>query len=257
LGEVGAEALSKQHDVIRQTDLSCQMESVRLCKTGLPDSSGTNRHWPVRLERPARQFAVILRRCVVPMENGALAFLPGSSAFGEHKLVSVDRSGKTQTIREKLHVRLGLRLSPDGRRIAMGLHEAGHAPDIWILDLARGSLSPVTHGRPATSIPFGLRTANDFSMSPRGHEDQRNPGLEPAIVRLNRSHSQRSEWHASHVTHPSGSSERKGRKATRTATQELHQRRGAPKICGVSVFCHSPSFWSDAAQPKDSLVRAA
>ena len=50
---------------------------------------------------------------------------------------------------------------------------------------------------------------------------------------------------------------RQTRKATRTATQELHQRRGAPKICGVSVFCHSPSFWSDAAQPKDSLVRAA
>lgn len=84
-------------------------------------------------------------------ENGALAFLPSSSAFGEQKLVSVDRSGKTQTIREKLHVRLGLRLSPDGRRIAIGLREAGHAPDIWILDLARGSLSPVTHG-PASNF---------------------------------------------------------------------------------------------------------
>jgi hypothetical protein len=30
-----------------------------------------------------------------------------------------------------------------------------------------------------------------------------------------------------------------------------------PKICGVNVFCHSPSFWSGVAQAKDSLVRAA
>jgi serine/threonine protein kinase/Tol biopolymer transport system component len=83
-------------------------------------------------------------------DNGVVAFLP-SSALGEQKLVSVDRSGKSQTIREKLHVRLGLRLSPDGRHIAMGLREGGHAPEVWILDLARGSLSPLTHG-PASNF---------------------------------------------------------------------------------------------------------
>lgn len=84
-------------------------------------------------------------------DNGALAFLPSSLAYAEQKLVSVDRSGKSQTIREKLHVHYGLRLSPDGRSIAIGLRDAGHAPDIWILDLARGSLSPVTHG-PASNF---------------------------------------------------------------------------------------------------------
>ncbi len=84
-------------------------------------------------------------------DNGVLAFLPSSFVFGEQKLVSVDRGGKSQTIREKLHVHFGLRLSPDGRRIAMGLREAGHAPDVWILDLARGSLSPLTHG-PASNF---------------------------------------------------------------------------------------------------------
>jgi eukaryotic-like serine/threonine-protein kinase len=84
-------------------------------------------------------------------DGGVLAYLPSSSAFGEQSLVSVDRNGISQTIREKLHVHYGLRLSPDGRRIAMGLRDAGRAPDVWILDLARGSLSPLTHG-PASNF---------------------------------------------------------------------------------------------------------
>ncbi len=83
--------------------------------------------------------------------NGSLAFLPSSVAFSEQKLVAVDRSGKIQTIREKLHVHFALRLSPDGRHIAMGLRESGLAPDLWILDLTRGSLSPLTHG-PASNF---------------------------------------------------------------------------------------------------------
>jgi eukaryotic-like serine/threonine-protein kinase len=84
-------------------------------------------------------------------ETGVLAYLPSSSAYAEQSLVLVDRSGKIQTIRDKLHVHQGLRLSPDGKRIAMGLREAGRAPDVWILDLARGSLSPLTHG-PASNF---------------------------------------------------------------------------------------------------------
>src|SRR5262249_19652358 len=68
-------------------------------------------------------------------DNGSLAFLPSSAAFSEQKLVAVDLAGKIETIREKLHVHFGPRLSPDGRRIAMGLRESGHAPDLWVLDL--------------------------------------------------------------------------------------------------------------------------
>jgi serine/threonine protein kinase/Tol biopolymer transport system component len=83
--------------------------------------------------------------------NGSLVFLPSSAAFSEQKLLAVDRTGKIQTIREKLHVHFGPRLSPDGRRIAMGLRESGHAPDLWVLDLTRGSLSPLTHG-PASNF---------------------------------------------------------------------------------------------------------
>ena len=90
-------------------------------------------------------------------DNGVLAYLPNSSAFAEQTLLSLDRSGKGQSVRDKLHVHDGLRLSPDGRRIAMGLREAGRAPDVWILDLARGSLSPLTHGPASNFDPLWTR----------------------------------------------------------------------------------------------------
>jgi serine/threonine protein kinase/Tol biopolymer transport system component len=90
-------------------------------------------------------------------DNGALAFLSISSAFAEQTLTSFDRSGKSQTVRDKLHVHYGLRLSPDGRRIAMGLREAGRAPDVWIFDLARGSLTPLTHGPASNFDPIWTR----------------------------------------------------------------------------------------------------
>jgi len=84
-------------------------------------------------------------------DTGTLAFLRGASLATEDKLVSVDRGGKTQTIREGLHTFAGIRLSPDGRRIALAQREGGNAPDIWTLDLERGSLSRLTFG-PASNF---------------------------------------------------------------------------------------------------------
>jgi eukaryotic-like serine/threonine-protein kinase len=84
-------------------------------------------------------------------ENGTLAFLPTSFIAAEQKLVSIDRKGKIQTIRDNIHIHGGLRLSPDGQRLAVGLIEAGHPPDIWIQDLTRGSFSRLTRG-PASNF---------------------------------------------------------------------------------------------------------
>ena len=64
-------------------------------------------------------------------ENGTFAYLPTSFIATEQKLVSIDRKGKIQTIRDDIHLHGGLRLAPDGQRIALGLIEAGHPPDIW------------------------------------------------------------------------------------------------------------------------------
>jgi eukaryotic-like serine/threonine-protein kinase len=89
-------------------------------------------------------------------DSGALAFLPSSSVFTEQKLVSVDRKGKVQVVRENLHAHGGIRLSPDGRHLALALRESGHAPDIWIQDLTRGTLSRLTHGPSSNFAPLWL-----------------------------------------------------------------------------------------------------
>jgi len=89
--------------------------------------------------------------------NGTLAFLPASFITTEQKLVSVDRVGKAQTIRDHLHVHGGMRLSPEGKRIALGLDELEHPPDVWILDLVRGSLSRLTHGPASNFNPIWPR----------------------------------------------------------------------------------------------------
>ena len=39
----------------------------------------------------------------------------------------------------------------------MGLREAGRVPDVWILDLARGSLAPLTHGPASNLDPLWTR----------------------------------------------------------------------------------------------------
>jgi eukaryotic-like serine/threonine-protein kinase len=89
-------------------------------------------------------------------DNGVLAFLPSSVIATQEKLVSIDRGGKIQTIRENIHLHGGLRLSPDGLRIALGLREGGHPPDIWVQDLARGSLSRLSHGPASNFDPIWM-----------------------------------------------------------------------------------------------------
>ncbi len=88
--------------------------------------------------------------------NGALAYLRSAFLQEDQKLVSVDRSGKTQTIREHLQPAGGISLSPDGNRLALALRESGHAPDVWILHLDRGSLTRLTFGPASNYDPMWM-----------------------------------------------------------------------------------------------------
>jgi len=83
--------------------------------------------------------------------NGTFAFLPSSFIASEQKLVSVDRKSNIQIIHDKLNLHGGLRVSPEGKRIAFGMSEAGRPPDVFVADLSRGLLSRVTHG-PGTNF---------------------------------------------------------------------------------------------------------
>ena len=89
----------------------------------------------------AGQFAV--------SSAGTLVFWPGSaeSRAAPRTLVWVDRDGHEQQIKAKARPYVFVRLSPDGKKIAVGSSDEEN--DIWTFDLANETLTRVTSG-PAT-----------------------------------------------------------------------------------------------------------
>jgi hypothetical protein len=72
--------------------------------------------------------------------TGALAYGPGSP--GRETLVWVDRQGKVEPLPYEPRSYEDPRLSPDGKRVAVTIR--ADDPDIWILDIARGTSARLT-----------------------------------------------------------------------------------------------------------------
>ena len=66
--------------------------------------------------------------------------------------------GAEQPLVAPAHAYLGPRLSPDGRRVAVGILEQDS--QVWLYDLSRETLTRLTFGGSANLIPFGRRTAS-------------------------------------------------------------------------------------------------
>jgi serine/threonine-protein kinase len=80
---------------------------------------------------------------VAHSRNGMLAWLGGSAA--RRDLVLVDAAGRVDGTRTPADLYESPRFSPDGRRIAVGIGDLlGGRPDIWVLELVRGTLSRAT-----------------------------------------------------------------------------------------------------------------
>jgi serine/threonine protein kinase/Tol biopolymer transport system component len=80
-------------------------------------------------------------------EQGTLVYLPASSAGSRSKnIVWVDRTGQEQAVTLPARNYQGLSLAPDGTRAAFQVDE-GVAADVWVSDLERGTLSPITTDR--------------------------------------------------------------------------------------------------------------
>lgn len=75
--------------------------------------------------------------------NGSLVYMPGEVPL--RTLVSVDRGGNVTPLTEKPGDYGALRLSPDGDRLALEVHE-GRTRDIFIYDMGRSTLSRLTTG---------------------------------------------------------------------------------------------------------------
>src|SRR5204863_64239 len=69
-------------------------------------------------------------------------YAPGGTVYGERSLVWVDQKGSVQPVTSIRRPFEDLSVSPDGRRIALTVE--GAAWNIWILEIARGTLSRLT-----------------------------------------------------------------------------------------------------------------
>lgn len=118
--------------------------------------------------------------------TGLIAFTTGNR--GTTRMTWVDRRGRDiEVVGEKADY-TNPALSPDGKRLAVGIRGANGLRDLWLIDLARGARSRLTTTLPTTSTRCGHPMAAG-SISPR---------VGPATVRC-------SPWSRSPVPRPNGS----------------------------------------------------
>jgi dipeptidyl aminopeptidase/acylaminoacyl peptidase len=85
--------------------------------------------------------------------DGSLAYVSGAPRFAERTLLWVDRKGAAEVLPAPPRAYVCPRLSPDGRRLAVGL--AGANAGLWLYDLARGTLTRLAE---TVSFPFPIWT---------------------------------------------------------------------------------------------------
>jgi eukaryotic-like serine/threonine-protein kinase len=93
--------------------------------------------------------------------TGSLVYVPGNVQSRQSRLVWVDRNGAEQPLAAPANAYLGPQLSPDGRRVAVGITES--ESQIWLYDLYRETLTRFTfegntNNRPVWT-PDGKRIA--------------------------------------------------------------------------------------------------
>src|SRR5260370_8770621 len=76
-------------------------------------------------------------------DSGVLVYRAETRASTGSTLQWLDRKGVAQTLPAPPHPYTGVRLSPDGQRVAMAIG-TGARSDVWIYELARGASTRLT-----------------------------------------------------------------------------------------------------------------
>jgi serine/threonine protein kinase/Tol biopolymer transport system component len=84
--------------------------------------------------------------------TGSLAYVAGAAESAQSKLVWVNRNGVEQSLAAPEHAYVNPRISPDGRRVAVGITEQER--QVWLYDLSRGTLTRSTFQGNNNLVPF-------------------------------------------------------------------------------------------------------
>jgi len=85
-------------------------------------------------------------------DAGVLVYIPGSVHRYERRLVWVDRHGVVEALSLPPRAYASVALSPDGRQAAIEI--SGGTEGVWLSELGRGILTPLTAGTGSSQIPL-------------------------------------------------------------------------------------------------------
>jgi eukaryotic-like serine/threonine-protein kinase len=74
--------------------------------------------------------------------DGSLVYAPGKLWGTDRRIVRVNRAGRVRPLMDSRRAFNGLKLSPDGRRLALGIEAA--SDQVWVYDMERSTLTPQT-----------------------------------------------------------------------------------------------------------------
>jgi serine/threonine protein kinase/Tol biopolymer transport system component len=86
--------------------------------------------------------------------GGSLVYVAGAMGPSNNTLVWVDREGRAGPVTALQRGYTEVRISPDGKRIALVIETLGEGTDVWIYEVSRGTLTRFTFGPGLTQAPI-------------------------------------------------------------------------------------------------------